>query len=724
MYSPFRKIHLYVFIVYIFSSLTSGKAQNQEDNFTIYYSLATKYQDSLADSMLYYSEKALEYAQEMDDAINQAKSLELIATYYKDEPEKAISQLREAANFYTSEKQLSEAGDMFRKMSIISEQLSLYDSAIAQIDKGILLLEECRDSAMLASAWLSRGIYFEALGNYQQALKDKLFALKINELIKDEEGIASALNNIGVLYFYMSDYENAVQYILQSVRKKEALGLKKNLPSGYLNIGGIYQMMDDYDHALESYQKALSIARELNDSYYMCASLNNSGLILQEQKKLHEALETFREAMNIAKKHSHLRNLYVTLGNMGLIYADLGQYKEAIYYYEQALELKKESGDAREAAKTMVNIGELLLKQNKYNAAIKKLKDGLKTAEGINDIRTSYEAHAGLADAYKKSGQYALALQHIESFIQLKDSVYQEDAREEIAELQTRFETEKKEAQITQLEQQKEISDLKIGKQQSDLKAQQIIFTGIAIAFIMVLLIGLLLFNRYKLKQKHVHSLLEKKALEIEQRLLRTQINPHFIFNSLNSIQSFISQNDTFTGISYLSKFARLMRLILENSRKAYAPFDDELESLRLNLELEKMRFNQRFDFEIEVDSTIETEELLVPPMIAQPFIENAVLHAFTEKKDSGLISIHYHLNDKILRCTIEDNGLGRKAAMENKQKSSGHTSLGMQLTEERLDLLKKNTGQNAFAEIIDLYDSNNKACGTKVIIDLPYKWG
>ena len=217
-----------------------------------------------------------------------------------------------------------------------------------------------------------------------------------------------------------------------------------------------------------------------------------------------------------------------------------------------------------------------------------------------------------------------------------------------------------------------------------------------------LLVLAVLLFNRYKLKQKQVRIELEKKNIDIEQRLLRTQMNPHFIFNSLNSINSFITDNNSDSAQSFLSKFARLMRYILDNSRKSFVPVEDEIATLQLNMELEQLRFDNKFDFEIEVDEDIDPEFTYIPPMLIQPFVENAILHGLAGKKERGLIRVGFSANKELMHCFVEDNGIGREEAMEIKKKSgkATHRSLGMQVTKERLEILNEKTTEEVLFQI------------------------
>ncbi len=250
-------------------------------------------------------------------------------------------------------------------------------------------------------------------------------------------------------------------------------------------------------------------------------------------------------------------------------------------------------------------------------------------------------------------------------------------------------------------------------------------FVVIIIGFF-VILISAFIFSRFKrIKRKNEIEKerleTEKSIIELEQQAARLQMNPHFIFNSLNSIQGFIATNDAFQAKKYLAKFARLMRLILENAREEYIPLENETDILRNYLELEKLSTNNKFDFNINIDESINPEIIEIPPMMIQPFVENAIIHGIKKKSDKGLIEINFSKNDNLIICDIIDNGIGRQLSGKHKPQTK-HKSTGISVTKKRLEQLKIQTGTDAGIEIIDLKDKNNNPKGTKVVISIPFE--
>lgn len=213
----------------------------------------------------------------------------------------------------------------------------------------------------------------------------------------------------------------------------------------------------------------------------------------------------------------------------------------------------------------------------------------------------------------------------------------------------------------------------------------------------------------------------QQKMADVEMQALRAQMNPHFIFNCLNSINRYIVKSDQATASLYLTRFAKLIRLILDNSNSKSVTLANEMEALRLYIEMESIRFEKKFDYVISVDDTVQPETVYVPPLIIQPYVENAIWHGLLHKETEGHLSIHVRRKSaQLLECVIEDNGIGRVKARELKSKSvSSKKSLGMKLTEDRLSLLNKQSQLESSVVVEDLVDSNGETAGTRVTVKI-----
>ncbi len=239
----------------------------------------------------------------------------------------------------------------------------------------------------------------------------------------------------------------------------------------------------------------------------------------------------------------------------------------------------------------------------------------------------------------------------------------------------------------------------------------------LSLLLIAITAIGVYLIVKRRITRKQKQLTIEKEMLMLEQKALRLQMNPHFIFNALNSIQALVSSNDSKTARLYLAKFSKLMRQILDNSRKPTIPLENEIAALENYLAIEQFCHNHRFEYQLIIDEAVDAEELELPPILIQPFVENAIIHGVSQIEYLGKISVRFSLVGKYLKCEIQDNGIGRSAAAKQKsQRDQQHKSTALLITQERLDLLNKSMDQSSI-EIIDLNDDSGKPTGTLVKI-------
>jgi LytS/YehU family sensor histidine kinase len=240
--------------------------------------------------------------------------------------------------------------------------------------------------------------------------------------------------------------------------------------------------------------------------------------------------------------------------------------------------------------------------------------------------------------------------------------------------------------------------------------------------FALIAAVTALLVNRYRFRSQQRIAAMNHTISELNQTNLRQQMNPHFIFNTLNSIQYYVFQNDKIASNNYMTKFASLIRKTLENSRHTEISIKEELDALRLYLELEELRFKEKFEWTIRVDEDIDTLAYKIPTMLVQPYVENAITHGLMNKENGkGLLNVELQFQKDHILCTVEDNGIGRARAMEIKQqKNNNHQSMGTNITESRLKLVNELYGKQMNVIYTDLMDDIGEPAGTKVEINIP----
>jgi len=554
------------------------------------------------------------------------------------------------------------------------------------------------------------GVSYSSAGEYKEAIDHHLSALKIFIELKDTNAIGATYNNIGINYRKLGNFSQAIGNFQRALEIADHARDTTETLKALNNLGNVYKNWEKYYMALEYYQKSLVILEKRTDKNSIPPVLNNLGEVYLQLGKDSIALGYFNRSLRISREMGASKGVVLSLMKIGDIHARQDKLDAAIEDYEDALQLNRNIGDKPTQGYLSHKLGKVYLLKKNYPAALPLLHDALHIIKDINELTFLKEVYESLARYYYETGNYSQAYDHYKLYTEVKDTLYNRDSRKELTEMQTKYETEKKEHEI-------KTQQLKIEKQRARF------YYFVSSIFLLVIL-AYLLFNRYKLRQKHFRTELEKKNIEIEQRLLRTQMNPHFIFNSLNSISSFISANNSGSAQTFLSKFARLMRYILDNSRKSFVPVDDEVNTLQLYMELERLRFNDKFDFSIGVEEGIDHENTYIPPMLIQPFVENSIIHGISNKPSQGNISIDMKTDGKVMKCVVEDDGVGREKAMEIKKLAgkTKHKSLGMQVTQERLDLLREKSGLDVSVRIIDLSDETGQPKGTRVEIRLPFE--
>ncbi len=618
----------------------------------------------------------------------------------------AIDSLRYKALHETGENKIYAYYDLAEAFVEIN-----IDSSIFYAQKLSAYADSISDDFGKGMASFILGTYFDKAGRYAAAIQNQKEALRYFQKMKDTALIAKTYINLGIEFQILGNYETSLHYF------QSAEELEKKTNDAYIralvlsNTGSLYEDWKRYGTALEYFRSALRFARKAKVKELEETILHNMGVEYNFLKQYHKARQYLDSALLICRQLQWKEGQFYVYYDYGDSFLGEQNIPDAEKMFYQALSIAKSLDNQLLIAKSYFKLGEVYDARNDYDSAVENLKKALKISRELRENKLTKDILLLLSRTLKTAGMPSEAYDYYQQYALVKDSLFQDRSQKLLVDMEVKYETDKKEKEI-------QIKNLLLEKQ----KDKYIITLGISIGiFILFALLGLLIFNRYKYRQRKQQHELEKKNIEIEQRLLRTQMNPHFIFNSLNSISNFILHHQAGIAQNYLSKFARLMRLILNNSREKMVPLEDEIETLELYLSLERLRFNEIFDYVIEISPEIDPEFTYVPPMLIQPFVENAILHGLRPKQEKGHIRLQIGKEGKSLKVVIEDDGIGRKEAAKRKQQTTRRKSLGMQVTKERLEMLSKETGIQFPMEIIDL-EENGVAKGTKVILHIPFE--
>lgn len=442
----------------------------------------------------------------------------------------------------------------------------------------------------------------------------------------------------------------------------------------YNELGDLYAEKKDTVSAYNSYYKVLELEKS-PETRGIFSSTNKSGYIDAAKKVSELNLKGNRTFENFTIQNQLLLD--------GLKSKDLDLVQTANY-----------------------NIGSTYLQQKDEVKAIPYLFASAKIAKSRNNPVEEQKSVKDLAKAYENLGQYDKALDIYKRYVRLSDSFKSLQEGNEEASLALNKEFLKQEARIKGLMSSQKEKEASIKRQRT------IVWTLVGVLAIFALLTWALVRN---IGQK------KKANMVIKLQSLRTQMNPHFIFNSLNSVNNFIAKNDERSANKYLSDFSKLMRTVLKNSDQDFIGLATEIQTLGIYLELEHFRFGDKFDYDLQVASNVEPETVKIPPMLIQPYIENAIWHGLRYKEEKGILEVKFFIEDKKLFCTIYDNGIGRKKSSELKtthQKS--YQSTGIKNTKERIELLNKLHKTSLGISIKDI-EEDGVGTGTLVKISLPY---
>lgn len=577
------------------------------------------------------------------------------------------------------------------------------DSTVYYATKAMLLSQKTNNRFGLASSYINQGNANIILGNYKNAAvyfnKSKTEFEKLadndkkNKKIKN--GWARSLASLGVIYSQEGNYYVALENYQKALKLYLEIGDKNSISKAYNNIGVVYKSQLNPAKALEYFQKALKIQEEIGEQT-VPVTLTNIGVIYFEQNNFTTALRYYTKAKKGFEKIDNKRGFALLNNYLGDYYRKQHDTSQAISFYNISLQLYEEIQNKFGASLALYNLGQLYCDQKKYSEAMDFATKSLAYAHEIGVLDQTYHSEKLLSELYELQNNHQQSLVHYKNYIIARDSLNNLESNKKFVRAEMDYEFQKKEALLNEKN-----------------KSQRLITLFSIIGVLLLIGLIFLIFNRRQVKRRLT---LQKEVAEYEQKALHLQMNPHFVFNCLGSISSFIVQNGTDSALKYLSKFSKLMRLTLEYSKGSLIPIDKEIESLQNYLELEQLRFHNKFEFSIQSSDKVEFN-MGLPPLLIQPFVENAILHGLVPKESNGKIEVSFDVDNQQLVCTITDNGIGISKSKQMKEHSvQAHQSMALEITKKRLEIMEATISKSAQIEIIE----NN---GTIVTLRLPIQY-
>jgi tetratricopeptide (TPR) repeat protein len=664
--------------------------------------------------------------------------------YYK----LAIAESRKVIHYMDSCNQHTATDNMFRakylgKIGRAYHHWGRYDSAVLYHDSALFVFNQVykenytdltnNTSYPVMQEWdinvanqleEKAGVLIKT-GKLAQARSDVLKSVELRTGNNDPLGVGMSFDKLGEIEALLGNFTAALSYYDSAIVLKQKFFkdfVKKNgqLNAGfwtriinesicytYLQIGNLYQMWDKTNLAIQSYNKALRISQEIDHVKSEAESLTALGNAMLAMHLSDSALLCYQKAKHIYQDIQNRPGLGAAYESMADYYQSMDSNLKIIPNYEQALVLFEELEMPGNMARVHYKLGILYYENKNLNEALKNFEIALALASQSDTKMIQLDCHEKLSEVYEKLKRPQKALEHHKEYARLKDEIYTLETSRQLTEIETQYESEQHRQKIQLLEQEKQLNE-------SRTKRTRFIFVGTAASIFLTLMWLLLYIRQNRLKNEQEHN-------RLQQQLLRSQMNPHFIFNALSSVQNSIISDQPAVATKYLSRFSKLMRSILESSSMELISLDEELATVENYLALQKIRFTEKFDYSIRLDEAIDTDNTFIPPMLTQPFIENAIEHGFKNNITTGHLLINYELHDKTLEIEITDDGMGREKSAEYRRKDkTDYKSMATNITLQRIDALNKRKKRKISMEVLDLHNEEGKASGTTICFSIP----
>jgi len=631
-------------------------------------------------------------------------------------------------------------GEIYEELTQFYCSLLDYKSANTYSTKAIEYINKIGDKRRLAQtysylAW----IHFRGF-NYKASENASIQAIALYNELGDHEKEIWTYAELGKVFEIPGDFESGLEYSKKSISVAESL-LKTKTPTEKIKsywgqpffwTCRLYKIAGDYEAALDIIRRGKKYYPDPMDD----ASIE---IWASEIGDVHRLLGNYDSAFFYLNRFSSINERW-DFGkvSLGYLYLDLKEYDKALELVTPVIQKLRKLKPMPPLANFLIIASNASYKKGDYLVALNYAKEAQVDLNLMKGNVLMIKNNKLLSEIFNKLGRDDSAYFYLNKYTTLKDSLLNRQFYFKLSNYKKEAEEERKTSQINLLNKENQLKEQKL-KQQATLRNSLI--AGILLLF----LLGFFIFRNLLLKRKNEKLRLQKdlevqqlesakkqaelhqRAVELEMQALRAQMNPHFIFNCLSSINRFIFKNDNKAASDYLTRFSRLIRMVLMHSQKKLIPLEDELEMLRLYLDLERLRFKDAFDYSITTTNIVDAGAIFIPPLLLQPFCENAVWHGLMHKDSKGhlnvIISEVINENEKVLHCIIEDDGVGRDKAAEMKSKSAGkEKSMGLKITTERLALLNRENNFSTFYKIEDILNEKKEVAGTRVQLKIKYK--
>ncbi|MCI5056218.1 MAG: tetratricopeptide repeat protein [Flavobacteriales bacterium] len=611
------------------------------------------------------------------------------------------------------------------------------DSAVYYCEESIKFAYKSKSIKLMARAHTYYANVISTYGKNKEAFIHYNKGLELYQKISHYDGIASAYHNMAIIHAQSGRSALAIDYFTKAINLKDKTG-NKGLGTAYTSLAVIYSDIKNYSKAMYFLNEAVDLYVHKGDHIRvghtlmsMANCLTDSGAFIQGFKKYKEALQVSKEYEFENNQNEIIRNLALWCLSVNELDPEVARkickatnmpYNSLL---DSAVTFALKAKNYEESATNIIArcdayniLANTYLHSNNATLAEHYFEKAKHIASEHNYQTRLIESLDGLVKVNIKLGKIKSVNRYAIALLRFKDSIQ----NHQIIEISQRIEEGYKlEHQIlqNQINDEQKNHEIKELNQQAKINNRNLIISITCVVLFALITLVLVLINRHKRQvSAREKEILEIKHTQLEQKVLRSQMNPHFISNSLTAIQAFILKNQSIQSASYLAKFAKLMRLIIESSRMDLISLEEELKILEYYLDLQKLRFDNKLDFNISIDDQLDIEEIKIPPMLLQPFIENAVEHGIN--KSEGKIDIQFKDNKDSILISIQDNGIGIASSRSAEHKD--RKSYSTQITKERIENLNARNKKILSFKIMDLNkDLGLPENGTRIQFNIPY---
>ena len=710
-----RLLRYRLFLLLILISLSvSGQTPNSKDNSSLIAAAIKKFDDPRGvDPMTTYTIiNDLMIIKNSCDA-NQKNTIDLLTSEQKNRQGDITGFIEGMSELINRQPQFKEQL-LIHYFAINTTKYWIHKNNIIEASnsslKNIFEARRSKVNRNISQAYQNRAFLFRVKNIKDSAVFYSILSTKYAKRSDSRIDLALSFHNESRIQAHFGELELAVE--------KELLALQIAEKFNLIYLESMFnRMICNYSlevlNIKESYvylKKAKLLATKLNDerSIALC-EISESGILISDFK-YNDAIILLEKAIKKLEKFNDVEQIGRGYEYLGQAFGKLNKDSDALTAYNKSLRLFESTGNQDEKADLYLLIGQVYLKGKSFEKAIDNIKKSIAIRDAQKEKNKIYIAFKVLSDLYFETGNKDLSYEYLKKYVDFLELNSTSKNSQKIASLTQKNSSEERE-RLLELQGEtleKELKEKKILQLQSDRR-----FYGIIFIIIILLLAGIIV--TITLRQNKIKQ--EQRDAEMTQSLLRSQMNPHFIFNAMSVIQSYIYSNTPDIASKFLVNFSRLIRLILENSHKEFIPLEVEEEILSKYLNTQKLRFENRFNFKIKIEEELRLKRVMIPPMITQPFIENAIEHGQLNTISNGLITIYMTQKNGLLDITISDNGVGRTKANKIK-KNKNHKSMAITITRERIEILNRKFKGKGSLSIKDF--NLEEKTGTEVNISLP----